>query len=69
MVRARIAAGQIIGKLRDGLLNREAFYALREAQVLPEGRRQAGSTFRPHGALRCKAPAAHAGAPWTASVR
>jgi putative transposase len=48
------------GKLRDEPLDRESFYALREAQVLAEGWRQHGNTGRPHSALgyRPQAPEA-----------
>ena len=39
------------GKIRDELLDREIFYALREAQALIEGWRRHSNTARPHRAL------------------
>jgi transposase InsO family protein len=48
------------GKLRDGLLDREAFHSLREAQVLIEARRRHYNTVRPHSALGYRPPAPEA---------
>ena len=44
------------GKLRDGVLNREIFYTLREAQVIIEGWRKEYNTFRPHSSLGYRPP-------------
>jgi len=48
------------GKLRDGLLDREIFYTLQEAQVLIERWRQHYNRFRPHSALGYQPPAPEA---------
>ena len=45
------------GKLRDGLLNREIFYSLKEAQVVIEQWRKHYNTIRPHSALGYRPPA------------
>ena len=45
------------GKMRDGLLNREIFYTLREAQVLIEDWRVQYNTVRPHSSLNYRPPA------------
>ena len=44
------------GKLRDGLLNAEAFNTLAEAKVLIEGWRRHYNTVRPHSSLRYRPP-------------
>jgi putative transposase len=44
------------GKLRDELLNVEAFASLLEAQVLAEDYRMEYNTYRPHSALRMRTP-------------
>jgi transposase InsO family protein len=44
-------------KLRDGLLNGEIFYSLREAQVLTERWRVHYNTCRPHSSLGYRPPA------------
>jgi transposase InsO family protein len=48
------------GKLRDELLEREAFDTLLEANVLIERWRQHYNTIRPHSALRYRPPAPEA---------
>jgi len=48
------------GKLRDELLNREAFTTLEEARVLIEQWRREYNQVRPHSALRYKPPAPEA---------
>jgi len=48
------------GKLRDGLLNGEIFYTLREAQVLIERWRVFYHTERPHSSLNYRPPAPEA---------
>jgi putative transposase len=48
------------GKLRDGLLNREIFYTLNEAQVIIERWRQEYNIYRPHTPLEYRPPAAEA---------
>jgi transposase InsO family protein len=48
------------GKLRDELLNGEAFNTLREAQVLIEGWRQHYNRVRPHSSLGYRPPAPEA---------
>jgi putative transposase len=45
------------GKLRDGLLNREIFYSLKEAQVLIEQWRRHYNEVRPHSSLGYRPPA------------
>ena len=45
------------GKLRDGLLNGEIFYTLKEAQVVIERWRCHDNTIRPHSALGYRPPA------------
>ena len=45
------------GKLRDELLDREAFYTLLEVQVLTEQYRQTYNRIRPHSALGYRPPA------------
>ena len=54
------------GKLRDELPDREAFYSLREAQVLIEAWRRHYNTVRPHSALGYRPPAPEA-VPWPAA--
>ena len=51
------------GKLRDELLDREAFHSLREAQVLIEAWRRHYNGVRPHSALGYRPPAPEA-VPW-----
>ena len=51
MSRKRYTPEQIIGMLRDELLNGEIFYTLREARVLIEQWRRHYNTIRPHSAL------------------
>ena len=46
------------GKLRDELLNREIFYALRKAQVLTAKSRHIYNRIRPYSALGYRPPAA-----------
>jgi transposase InsO family protein len=48
------------GKLRDELLDREAFHSLREAQVPIEAWRRHSDTVRPHSALGYRPPAPEA---------
>ena len=48
------------GKLRDELLDREAFDTLLEAKVLIERWRQHYNTIRPHSALGYRPPAPEA---------
>ena len=60
MSRKRYTPEQIIGKLRDELLNREIFYTLKEAQILIECWRQEYNTVRPHSALGYRPPAPEA---------
>jgi len=45
------------GKLRDGLLNGEIFYTLKEARILIENWRQEYNTIRPHSSLKYRPPA------------
>jgi putative transposase len=44
-------------RLRDELLNGEAFYSLREAEIVVESWRRHYNTIRPHGSLGYKPPA------------
>ena len=60
MARKRHTAEEIIGKLRDELLNGEIFYTLREAQVITERWRQEYNRFRPHSSLGYRPPAPEA---------
>ena len=60
MSRKRFTAEQIIGKLRDELLNGEIFHTLKEAQILIERWRQEYNTIRPHSALGYRPPAPEA---------
>lgn len=53
----------VIALLRDGLLNGEIFYTLREAQVLIEQWRQRYNRVRPHSALGHRPPAPEARGP------
>jgi hypothetical protein len=53
MSRKRYTPAQIIGKLRDELLNGEIFYTLKEPQILIECWRREYNTVRPHRALGC----------------
>lgn len=57
MGRRRYIPDQIIGKLRDELLNGEIFYTLKEAQILIERWGQEFNTVRPHSALGYRTPA------------
>ena len=50
----------VSGKLRDELLEREAFDTLLETKVLIERWRQHYNTIRPHSALRYRPPAPEA---------
>jgi hypothetical protein len=59
----RYMAEQIIGKLRDELLNGEIFYTLKETQILIERWRQEYNTIRPHSALGYRPPAPEARQP------
>jgi len=52
------------GKLRDELLNLEAFDTLFEAQVLVERWRKHYNTVRPHSSLGYRPPAPEARQPW-----
>ena len=54
-------------RVRDELLNLEAFSSLTEAQILAEDWRQAFNGEHPHSALGYRSPAAFAAA-WTAST-
>jgi putative transposase len=45
------------GRLRDGLLNGEIFYSLKEAQVIIEAWRHHYNTVRPHSSLGYRPPA------------
>jgi transposase InsO family protein len=60
MGKKRYTPEQIIGKLRDKLLNGEIFYTLKEAQILIERWRQEYNTVRPHSALGYRPPAPEA---------
>jgi hypothetical protein len=44
-------------KLRDGLLNGEIFYTLKEAKIVIEAWRKHYNTIRPHSSLGCIPPA------------
>ncbi len=57
MARKRHTPEQIIGKLRDELLNGEIFYTLHEAQVIIEWWRREYNAFRPHSSLGSRPPA------------
>lgn len=48
------------GKFRDGLLNGEIFFTLKEAQVLIERWRREYNTVRPHSSLNYRPPAPEA---------
>ncbi len=59
--RAGFALGEWIyrsfsARLRDGLLNGEVIYTLKEAQVLIESWRRHHNAIRPHGSLGCRQP-------------
>ena len=56
------------GKLRDGVLDREVFYSVKEAKVLVENWRLEYNNHRPHSSLDYMTPAAFA-AECIASVR
>ena len=47
-------------KLRDGLLNGEIFYSLKEARVVIEGWRRHYHTIRPHSSLAYRPPSPEA---------
>lgn len=47
-------------KLRDGLLNGEIFYTLKEAKILIESWRREYNTIRPHSSLKYRPPAPEA---------
>ncbi len=51
MAKKRYRPEEIIGKLRDELLNREIFYTLKEASLLIEQWRWHYNGVRPHSAL------------------
>jgi putative transposase len=51
------------GELRDGCLNGQIFYSLREAQMVIEKRRVVYNTLRPHSALGYRPPAPAACSP------
>jgi putative transposase len=53
------------GKLRDELLDREAFDTLLEAKVLIERWRRQYNNLRPHSSLGYRPPAPEAIVPWT----
>jgi transposase InsO family protein len=53
------------GKLRDEMLDGEAFDTLRAARVLIERWRVRHNTVRPHSGLGYRPPAPEAIAPWT----
>jgi transposase InsO family protein len=61
-------AEEIIGKLRDELLNGELFDTLLEAQVLVERWRRHYNAVRPHSALGYRPPAPEAALPWAGST-
>ena len=52
------------GRLRDELLDGEAFYTLLEAKALIERWRREYNTLRPHSALGHRPPAPEAEQPW-----
>jgi len=54
---------EIIGKLRDELLNREVFHPLKEASLLIEQWRRHYNGVRPHSALGYRPPAPETIAP------
>ena len=54
------------GKFRDGLLNGEIFFTLKEAQVLIERWRREYNTVRPHSSLNYRPPAPEASLYWEA---
>ena len=56
------------GKLRDELLDREAFDTLLEAKVLIERWRVLYNTVRPHSSLGYRPPAPEAIVPWTPAL-
>jgi putative transposase len=56
------------GKLRDELLDREAFDTLLEAKVLIERWRVRYNTVRPHSSLGYRPPAPEAVATWTPAL-
>lgn len=56
------------GKLRDELLDREAFDTLLEAKVLIERWRVRYNTARPHSSLGYRPPAPEAVSPWTPAL-
>jgi len=60
MKQVKSTAEEIIGKLRDELLNREIFDTLLEAQVLVEQWRCTYNCIRPHSSLRNLAPREYA---------
>lgn len=57
MPKKRFPPEEVIGKLRDELLDREIFYSLRAARILIEWRRQHYNTVCPHSALGYRPPA------------
>jgi transposase InsO family protein len=56
MAKKRYRPEEIIGKLRDELLNREVFHPLKEASLLIEQWRRHYNGVRPHNALRYRPP-------------
>jgi len=57
MAKKRYRPEEIIGKLRDELLNREIFYTLKEAAILIEQWRRHYNRVKPHSALGYRPPA------------
>ena len=60
MKRKRYSVEQIIGKLRDEVLDREIFSTRSEAQVIIESWRTEFNTFTPHSSLGYRPPAPEA---------
>lgn len=59
-VARRLGSEDVIGKMRDELLNGEIFYTLAEAQVLIERWRREYNQVRPHSSLGYRPPAPEA---------
>ena len=57
MSKRRYRPEEIIGKLRDELLNQEIFYTLKEARILIEQWRRHFNGVRRHSALGYRPPA------------
>lgn len=64
MGRMRHTPEQVIGKLRDELLDGEIRTTVLEAQVVTERWRQHDNRIRPHSALGFRPPAPEAIEPW-----